>query len=415
MERRGLRARDDVADIDERPRIGDADRRDQCAEAGENLRGRTDRRGHLGVDPVEVMVLRNAHPQPGDRALEHAQVVRNAAAARRRVARVVPRHDLEDQRRVGDRSRQRTQVVHRPRQRHRPGAAHATVRRLETGDAATRGRQPDGAAGVAAERRERESGGHRGGRAAARAPGAVAGLPRVVPERAHRQLRHVQLAQGDGAGFAQPRHRGAFDRRGEVFASLRAARGRQAWHVAEVLVRERHAVQRAATSTGRELGFEGSRRRQGPVGVDRDERMDTPVESRDTIETGLCRLDGRDLARGDRARQGLDRPASHAVSVGLSPSSASTKPAGSSAIARSAATRSTAAASPATSALTRLSGAFMDRQTRCQRIIAPSHARRPNGGGGGLSKLTRPPPGCRNASRVAWSASRLIGSVRPPY
>src|SRR6267143_3052538 len=43
------------------------------------------------------------------------------------------------------------------------------------------------------------------------------------------------------------------------------------------------------------------------------------------------------------------------------------------------------------------------------------HARRPNAAGIGLSKLTRPPRGCTNASRVAWSASRLSGSVRAPY
>src|SRR5436309_2880246 len=105
MQGRGLRARDDVADIDERPRIGDADRRDERAEAGEHTGGRPDRGVHLGVDAVEVVVLRDSHPQPGDGALEQALVVRNAASARRRVVRILPGDDLEDQRRVGDRAR----------------------------------------------------------------------------------------------------------------------------------------------------------------------------------------------------------------------------------------------------------------------------------------------------------------------
>src|SRR5262245_56475713 len=43
------------------------------------------------------------------------------------------------------------------------------------------------------------------------------------------------------------------------------------------------------------------------------------------------------------------------------------------------------------------------------------HGRRPNAGGIGLSKLTRPPRGYTKASRVAWSARRLSGSVLAPY
>ena len=215
---------------------------------------------------------------------------------------------------------------------------------------------------------ERESGGHRGRRAAGRAAGAVAGLPRVlhvavvgvVAERAHRQLGHVELAQGHGARCAQPRHRRALARRREVFARLGAARGRQAGDVTEVLVGERHAVQRAPATAGRELGFEGPRARQRALGVERDERVEAAVEPRDAVEAGLRGLDRRDLARGDRARQALDRPVSHGARPG---SRRPRAPARSPTALRRWRGRPPPArwrpARPATSAVTRCSGAFM--------------------------------------------------------
>ena len=192
--------------------------------------------------------------EPTHRAVEHPLVERHAAAARRRVVSIVPRDDRHESRRIGDRAGQRSEMVERPRQRHRAGAAHATVRGLEAHDAAARRGQPDGAAGVAAQRTEREPRGHGGRRAAAGAAGAVAGLPRildvavmgVVPERAHRQLGHVQLAERHRAGLAQARDRRALDRRRKVLARHGAARGRKARHVAEILVGEGHAVERAA-------------------------------------------------------------------------------------------------------------------------------------------------------------------------
>jgi hypothetical protein len=68
----------------------------------------------------------------------------------------------------------------------------------------------------------------------------------VVSEGAHGQLRHVQLAEHYRAGLAQARDGGAFEGRGEVLAREGSTGGRQAGHVAEVLVSERHAVKRAA-------------------------------------------------------------------------------------------------------------------------------------------------------------------------
>ena len=61
--------------------------------------------------------------------------------------------------------------------------------------------------------------------------------------------------------------------------------------MAEVLVGERHAVQRAAGEAGSELGLEGPRRRQRAVGVDGDEGVDFPVELFDAVQTLAGRLD----------------------------------------------------------------------------------------------------------------------------
>src|SRR4029450_13923829 len=103
---------------------------------------------------------------------------------------------------------------------------------------------------------------------AAQASRAMAGLPRVldvavvrvVAERPHRQLGHVQLAERDRAGPTPARRRRALDRRREILASLGAARRRQTRHVAEILVGERYAMERAAAAPGRQLGLERGRR-----------------------------------------------------------------------------------------------------------------------------------------------------------
>jgi len=119
-----------------------------------------------------------------------------------------------------------------PGQRHDPRPAHATVRRLQPDDTAAGSRQADRAAGVAAEGAERQPRGHRNPGTARRAAGDVPRAPgildmsvvRVVPERAHRQLGHVELAERDRSGLDQPRDGGAVVLGHEVFRRLRATR-----------------------------------------------------------------------------------------------------------------------------------------------------------------------------------------------
>ena len=89
VDRRGLGARDDVAHLDEGRRVGHAHRCDLGAEVLEHLRRGADARGHLGVQPLEVVVLGQADAQALDRRVEHPLVVRHAPPARRGVERVV--------------------------------------------------------------------------------------------------------------------------------------------------------------------------------------------------------------------------------------------------------------------------------------------------------------------------------------
>ena len=116
--------------------------------------------------------------------------------------------DVEQQRGVGDRRRERPDLVERRRERDEAVARHAPVGGLHADDAAQRRRLADRAAGVGAERERCEAGGHRGGAAPARAAGdatrvvRVAGGAerRVLGRAAHGELVEVGLADRDRAG-----------------------------------------------------------------------------------------------------------------------------------------------------------------------------------------------------------------------
>ena len=113
------------------------------------------------------------------------------------------------------------------------------------------GRHAAGAGGVGAERQRHQPGGDRHRRARARSAGDQIGVERVLRHaigRAHAdqaggELVEIGLADDDGAGRAQPRHRGRIVRR--LIAEGRTGRrGRQAGDVDIVLHRDRNAVQR---------------------------------------------------------------------------------------------------------------------------------------------------------------------------
>ena len=180
VHRGALAPRDDVADVGHDLGIGHAHLRDPRAQRLEESDRLPHAACHLVVQPVEEVVLRHGHAKPGDALIDHQRVVGHPAMAGRAVARVAPGDDLEQARCVPHRPRHRAHVVIGPRQGHDPGAAHPPVGGLEPDDPAARGGQPDRAAGVRAERAEREPGGDGDARSARRAAGDVAGAPGIV-------------------------------------------------------------------------------------------------------------------------------------------------------------------------------------------------------------------------------------------
>src|SRR5260370_419223 len=111
-----------------------------------------------------------------------------------------------------------------------------------------------------------------------RAPGAVLDRPRIarvpvvgiVAQRTHGQLGHVELAEADRAGGEEPGPRGAVMLGDEVLRGPGAARGRQATDEAEILERERHAVERPPPLSPPRVVLEAAGRGQGALAGHRD-------------------------------------------------------------------------------------------------------------------------------------------------
>ena len=272
-----------------------------CAERLEHPRGRLDSGRNVSGGCVEEALPQHSHAHDGDATAQRSCIVWDRQHARRSIGRIVPRHRAQQQRAVLGGARHRTDVIHGPRERQHARAAHASVRRLETGHAAERGRHTDRTAGVGPERRGDETRGH--GRAGtgggtsghARSPGVPrvhrVTVVRVASERAVRELVHVQLAQHDRAGAGEPRH----DRRvrpGHAVGQDARARCRpNAGRVEEILEPDRHAVEWSERLTREDAGERGVRRLERRLCAHRDERTERAVERRDPIETGAHDFD----------------------------------------------------------------------------------------------------------------------------
>ncbi len=182
-------------------------------------------------------------------------------------------------------------------------AADAAVGGLQADDAAERGRLADGAAGVAAEGRRSQAGGHGRGRAAGGAARDAARVPGVAGEaggarlgrRAHRELVHVGLAEQDRAGGLQPS-----DGRRGVGRPVAGQDPRGARRVAReraevVLERHGHARERGGPLAGRDRRVEGAGAGQ---------RLGLP----DLVVGVKRRIQRGDALRGRPARPPRSRP-----------------------------------------------------------------------------------------------------------
>ena len=205
-----------------------------------------------------------------------------------------------------------THVADRPRLPRQvgdvPAAGNPPFAGLQGKDAVVMRGIAHRAADVAADFQRRQARRHRNAAAASRATGRALRIPGVLgrPEqravglKIHAELRHIGLAQDDGAGRPQPRHQACI-RLGLVVLERRMARGGgEARHVEGLLDRDRHAVQRPepgpllAAALGTALGKGAVRRprglhRAGPI--DDHQSIDGAIDPSDPLQVRLGRLD----------------------------------------------------------------------------------------------------------------------------
>ena len=162
-----------------------------------------------------------------------------------------PCHRRERGHRVVDGERKHRYAVERAAGRHHAGGRDHAEARLQPDDVVEHRRHAAASRGVGAERERHEASGNRDRRAGARsarneiAAHRIAGnaIRRAHADQSRGELVEIGLADDDGAGRAQPGHRGRILRR--RIGEGRAGRGgRKAPGVDIVLHRDRHAVER---------------------------------------------------------------------------------------------------------------------------------------------------------------------------
>ena len=187
---RRLGGRDHVVGGDPVRRMGQPDLHHLPAELGDAVQGAVEDLADARLDPLGVgaELARHAEPQPLQiRATRQLHLLRQTE--RGRVAGVVADEVTQQQRRVGDRARQRTALVQRGGERDHAVAGDRAVGRLQSDDAAQRRRLTDRPAGVRADRPRREAGRHRSRRPSAGAAGNTLRVPRVAHDRRSRSSR----------------------------------------------------------------------------------------------------------------------------------------------------------------------------------------------------------------------------------
>ena len=174
---------------------------------------------HLRVNRRVAEVSAPAYPESLNAALGRGHEIGNRLPERTDVARVIPRHDLEKQRRVAHRSRHRPLLADEVGDRRRGDArvaGHAALRRLDAVYAVEAGGYANRAAAVSARAKRaqpRRDGRARAAAGAARSALRVPGIARrfaepVLAGAQQPELRRVRLAQHDGARAQNVLHAG---------------------------------------------------------------------------------------------------------------------------------------------------------------------------------------------------------------
>ena len=180
--------------------------------------------------------------------------------------------------------------------------------RLDPGQAASRGRHANRAAGIAAEGAVTEACRHADAGARRGDAGPKARFPRIVRALIHRmvierrRLGHVRLADDNGARALQA----CDDRRvgggHAVFHDLGASRRGYARDIDQILDTDRDAVHRAAPLPPAEFGIGSHRIRQGRVAHHAQKAVEAGLEGRDPGKQCGDDLDAGEIAAPDALR-----------------------------------------------------------------------------------------------------------------
>src|SRR6185312_11451412 len=125
--------------------------------------------------------------------------------------------------------------------------------------------------------------------------------------RAERAFGHLQLAQDHRALGLETGHHGGVLGRDVVAMDHHAGGGRHASGVAQVLDRDRHAVQRSARAASRSLGIARRGIGQRTLGRQGGEALEPGIDPPDAVEQRAGEIDRAELARLQLARDVVER------------------------------------------------------------------------------------------------------------
>ena len=314
MEGRPFRRRDDVGGGAGARRFRDLD----AALGAERLRDLAHRREGVAVAVAKEMTACDGDPQALDAAVERRQRRLGRTPRRDRIVGIGALHRVIGEREVGDAARQRPEMVEARDEGKAAGPRQPPEGRFQAEHAAERGRDPDRAVGVGAERERHEARRDRRARAAGGAAGhaiermrvARGSVMDVLAREVVGVLAHVEGADKHRAGSFEAAHERAVALGRRAFAiDLGAGPGRKAGYVDEVLDRERNAGERARRSAGRDAAVDRVGARERALPGDVGERVRAAVDRGDACKRRLGDLPracapGRDLA-GDLGGRSL--------------------------------------------------------------------------------------------------------------
>ena len=287
-----------------------------AAETGQHLAGRTEHGPDVLVDR-QAEVRAPAHPQAAHVGGEQpVNVLRPGQRRRRRVQGqrhplVGPADHRQQQRDVGDRAAHRALDAHPVGHiGDRPGR-HPAGRRAQPDHIAEARRVAQRAAEIAAVGQRDHPGGQGGGRpaaAAARAAAGIVGVPGRAEHLVHRvragpELRGIGLAQADRPGAGHPAHDQRVEVRDVPGEQRRPERGPHPGRLDQVLVRDRQPVQEAGRLAGRERLVGRRRLVRRLLESPGHDRVDDRVPLLDPADMSGDHLAGRDFLAAQQPGQ----------------------------------------------------------------------------------------------------------------